>query len=233
VFGRVAIDSEYRYYFFCLAVLVCCVFAVRGLRRSRIGRVLVAVRENDRAVQAFGVNVVRAKLTAFAVSGFLAAVAGVLLVHLQHALYPGGVSPVASLSAFIMVVIGGLGSMTGVFVGAIYLNGLSWIKTSMPTAIQPLLQLMGSGIGLMLILMVLPGGVGSVLFRARDSLLRRVADRRGIVVPSLVADKRVVDIDPDAVDLTPAVVVAPPTAPAEVAEALLEPVGAGVGEESS
>src|SRR5439155_13245068 len=137
-------------------------------------------RENARAAQAFGVNVVSAKLTAFAVSGFLAAMGGVLLVHLQHALYPGGVSPEASLSVFVMVVIGGLGSMTGVFAGAVYLNGLSWMKSSMPEPIQPLLQLMGSGVGLVIILMVLPGGVGSLLFRARDSLLRRLADRRGI-----------------------------------------------------
>ena len=200
VFGRVMIDSEARYYYFSLAVLLVCVFMVRGLRRGRIGRVLIALRENDRAVQAFGVNVVRAKLTAFAFSGFLAAVAGVLLVHLQHALYPGGISPVSSLSAFVMVVIGGLGSMTGVFTGAIYLNGLSWLKTSMPRSIQPLLQLMGSGLGLVVILILLPGGVGSVLFRARDALLRRVADRRGIVVPSLVAD-RLVTPEADAAEI--------------------------------
>jgi branched-chain amino acid transport system permease protein len=230
VFGRIAIDSEARYYFFCLAVLLACVFAVRGLRRSRTGRVLVALRENDRAVQAFGVNVVRAKLTAFAISGFLAAVGGVLLVHLQHALYPGGISPVSSLSAFVMVVIGGLGSITGVFAGAFYLNGLSWVKSWFPRSIQPLLQLMGSGLGLVIILMLLPGGVGSVLFRARDSLLRRLAERRGIVVPSLVADKlvtaeadRVMVTAPAAAEMS----TVPPVSRAEAAE--LESVGARPG----
>ena len=234
VFGRIAIDTEARYYFFCLAVLLACIFAVRGLRRSRTGRVLVALRENDRAVQAFGVNVVRAKLTAFAISGFLAAVGGVLLVHLQHALYPGGISPVSSLSAFVMVVIGGLGSITGVFSGAIYLNGLSWVKSWVPRSIQPLLQLMGSGLGLVIILMLLPGGVGSVLFRARDSLLRRVAERRGIVVPSLVADKLVTaDADelmvsaPAAAEMTTVAPTSPAQADDELAE--LESVGARPG----
>jgi branched-chain amino acid transport system permease protein len=234
VFGRIAIDSEARYYFFCLAVLLACIFAVRGLRRSRTGRVLVALRENDRAVQAFGVNVVRAKLTAFAISGFLAAVGGVLLVHLQHALYPGGISPVSSLSAFVMVVIGGLGSITGVFSGAFYLNGLSWVKSWFPRSIQPLLQLMGSGLGLVIILMLLPGGVGSVLFRARDSLLRRLAERRGIVVPSLVADKlvtaeadRVMVTAPAAAEMTTVAPVSPAEAAAELAE--LESVGARPG----
>ena len=63
---------------------------VRGLRRSRTGRVLIGVRENERAAQAYGVNVTSAKLTAFAVSGFLAAFAGALFVHHQQAL---GIQP--------------------------------------------------------------------------------------------------------------------------------------------
>jgi branched-chain amino acid transport system permease protein len=188
VFGRVVIDTETRYYFFCLAILVVCTLGVRGMRRSRIGRVLVAVRENERGVQAYGVNVVTAKLTAFAISGFLAAVGGVLLVHLQNALYPGSVDPAASLTAFSMAVIGGLGSIPGVFAGAIFVQGLSWVRTSFPTAVRPIITLLGSGAGLIVVLMFLPGGVGSVIFMTRDRLLRRLADRRGIIVPSLVAD---------------------------------------------
>ena len=228
LFGRVSLDTGARYYFFCLAVLVACIFAVRGMRRSRIGRVLIALRENERGVQAFGVNVVQAKLTAFAVSGFLAAVAGVLLVHLQSALYPGGVDPASSVKAFVMVVIGGLGSMAGVFAGAIYLNCLSWFQNSVPSGLRPLLQLLGSGLGLILILMLLPAGVGSVIYKARDYLLRQLAQRKGIVVPSLIADTLVVDTD----DL---VMAAPPMAemtagpvltPADELTAVLEPAGA-------
>jgi branched-chain amino acid transport system permease protein len=193
LFGRVAIDSEARYYFFCLAVLALCVFALRGLHRSRIRRALVGLRENERGVQAFGVNVIRAKLTAFAFSGFFAAVAGVLLVHLQAALYPGGISPVQSLSVFVMVVIGGLGSITGVIAGAFYYEGLGWMKTWFPAGVQPVFQLLGTGTGLVLVLMLVPGGLGSLVFKARDFVLRRLADRRGIVVPSLVADTLVHD----------------------------------------
>ncbi|MBA3652853.1 MAG: ABC transporter permease [Actinobacteria bacterium] len=188
VFGRVVIDTETRYFFFCLAVLLVCTLAVRGLRRSRIGRVLIAVRENERGVQAYGVNVIAAKLTAFAISGFLAAMAGVLLVHLQFALYPGSVDPVSSLKAFEMAVIGGLGSIPGVFAGAIYVQGLSWFRSSFPSALRPLIELLGSGVGLIVILMFLPGGVGSVIYKVRDRLLRRLADNKGIIVPSLVAD---------------------------------------------
>ena len=52
--------------------------AVRGIRNSRTGRVLIALRDNEAAVESYGVSPVRAKLTAFAISGFLAAVAGAI-----------------------------------------------------------------------------------------------------------------------------------------------------------
>jgi branched-chain amino acid transport system permease protein len=193
LFGRLSLDSATRYYYFSYAVLLVCIFAVQGLRRSRTGRVLLATRENERAVQAYGVNVTRAKLVAFAVSGFLASVAGVLILGGQQTLYAGAADPESSINAFVMVVIGGLGSMTGVFAGAIYLESLTWVRSSVPHALQSLLAVMGSGIGLVVILVFLPGGVGSLIYRIRDGLLRRVADRRGIVVPSLIADLAVRD----------------------------------------
>ena len=180
-----------RFYYFSYAILLLCVFAVLGLRRSRIGRVLVATRENERGVQAYGVNVTRAKLVAFATSGFLAAVAGVLILYGQETLYPGGADPQSSIGAFVTVVIGGLGSMTGVFAGAIYYEGLTWLRPEVPQAFQNVLALLGTGVGLILILMFLPGGVGSLIYQIRDRLLRRVAARHDVVVPSLIADMAV------------------------------------------
>ena len=193
VFGRLSLDSADRYYYFSYAILLFAIFAVLGLRRSRVGRILIATRENERGVQAYGVNVTRAKLIAFAVSGFLAAVAGVLILGGQQTLYAGGADPESSIDAFVMVVIGGLGSMTGVFAGAIYLEGLTWFKGDVPIAFQGVMNVMGSGIGLILILMFLPGGVGSLIYKIRDRLLRALADRRGIIVPSLIADMAVRD----------------------------------------
>jgi branched-chain amino acid transport system permease protein len=188
LFGKLSINSADRYYYFSWAILLFCIFAVRGMRHSRIGRVLVATRENERGVQAYGVNVTRAKLVAFATSGFLASVAGVLIVGSQQALYPGGADPQSSIDAFVMVVIGGLGSMTGVFAGAVYLEALTWLRPDVPHSLQNLMTVMGSGVGLVLILMFLPGGVGSVIFQIRDRLLRELGNRKGIIVPSLIAD---------------------------------------------
>ena len=188
LFGKLSIDSADRYYYFSWAVLLACLLGVLGMRRSRIGRVLIATRENERGVQAYGVNVTRAKLVAFATSGFLAAMAGVLIVGGQQALYPGGADPQSSIDAFVMVVIGGLGSVTGVFAGAVYLEALTWFRPDVPHSLQRLMTVMGSGVGLVVILMFLPGGVGSVVFQTRDRLLRALADSKKIIVPSLIAD---------------------------------------------
>ena len=228
VFGRISLDTDSRYYYFSLVVLVFCMLAVRGLRRSRVGRVLIATRENERAVQSFGVSVTRAKLTAFAVSGFLASVAGVIILGNQHYLYGGQADPASGIDAFVMVVVGGLGSMTGVFSGAIYLEGLSWFKNSVPHAIGGVMSLLGTGVGLVIILIFRPGGIGSVLFQARDRLLRELAKRRGIIVPSLVADAAQGPVESNSVDVTDSSVDPPqPMLAATDATPVLAAAGAG------
>lgn len=181
LFTRVAVDTEVRFYYLVLAGLLLAIWAVRGVRRSRTGRVLIATRENERAAQAFGVNITRAKLTAFALSGFLAAFAGGLFVHHQQALGVNPYFPEESLAAFVMVVVGGLGSVPGALLGALWNRGALYF---LPQG----LRFVATGLGGLLILMILPAGLGSLMYSMRDSILRRVAKRRNILVPSLVAD---------------------------------------------
>jgi branched-chain amino acid transport system permease protein len=211
LFGRIQIASTDRFYYFSYVVLLACILGVRAMRRSRVGRVLIATRENERGVQAYGINVTRAKLVAFAVSGFLAGVAGVLIVHQQGAVYPDLADPQSSVQVLVMVIIGGLGSMTGVFAGAIYLEGLSWFQGSVPHALQGVLQILGTGVGLVIILMFLPDGVGSLIYRGRDRLLRELADRRNIIVPSLFADMAVRSEEDVVVASTPVLTPSVPT----------------------
>jgi branched-chain amino acid transport system permease protein len=193
VFGRFDIESETRFYFLCLIVLALLVIVVRGVRRSRTGRVLIAIRENDSAARSYGVNATRTNLACFALSGFIAAVAGVLLVHQQTGLQVGAGNlylPQESLRVFSMVVIGGLGSLPGVLLGAAYIWGTQYFLPGQWT-------FLATGAGLLLILMILPGGLGAVLYDTRDWLLRQVAKRRKLVVPSLVADVRVEEPVPE------------------------------------
>lgn len=180
--GVISIDSEIRFYYFAFAVLLGALGVVRGVRNSRTGRALIGVRENERAAESFGVNAVGAKLTAFAISGFLAAFAGGMFVHHQQALDVRSFSPIGSLDVFVMVVIGGLGSPAGAILGASFQRGVSYFV--------PQLRFFTSGLGLIVILMLVPGGLGSLLYQIRDGALRLLARRKGILVPSLLADSR-------------------------------------------
>ncbi len=181
LFGRLSLESPTALYYLCLGVFALSAFLVTGIRRSRTGRVLIAVRDNERNAQAFGISVTRAKLTAFALSGFIAAMAGATLVHHQQVVSAQLVAPEQNLLVFTAAVVGGLGSLIGAVLGAIFLQGGGWF---LPTELQVLV----TGAGVLVVLLVLPGGLGGLVFRCRDLWLRSVARRHGIVSASLLAD---------------------------------------------
>jgi branched-chain amino acid transport system permease protein len=186
----IELASETSMFYACLAVLALALLMVVGLRRSRTGRVLVAIRENEKAARAYGVNATRTSLAAFALSGFLAAVAGALYVHQQVGLNAEPFMPQRSLELFTMVVIGGLGSLPGALLGATYVHSVDFF---MPNE----WQFLATGVGLLLVLLLFPSGFGGVLADLRDGALRRIAARRRLVVPSLLADVRVEDVVAD------------------------------------
>jgi ABC-type branched-subunit amino acid transport system ATPase component/ABC-type branched-subunit amino acid transport system permease subunit len=186
--GHLNLSSEKTFYYVCLAALGVAAWSARGLQRARIARVLVATRDNQRAAQSMGIPLVRVKLTAFALSGFFAAFAGGLLAVQQRALGQQIFDPVESIRALTMVVVGGLTSIPGALLGAGFVKSLEYFNTALPANVRSLFTVSASGIGLILVLNNVPNGLGSLLYRARDEMLRVVAKRRGITVPSLVAD---------------------------------------------
>jgi branched-chain amino acid transport system permease protein len=198
LFGVFNLNSQPSYYYFSLGCLVLVVLGVRGIRHSRTGRVLLALRENERGAESFGINVARAKLTAFALSGAIAGVGGCLYVHLLQAFTPDVFGPDQSILVFTTAVVGGVGSLLGAALGAIYLEGGQWF---LPGAEW---QALASAIGVLLVLMIVPGGLSDVAYRLRDAWLRSTAKRHGIVVPSLLADvatsDRKAEMDHDVVD---------------------------------
>lgn len=181
LFGRLDIEPHANMYYLCIAVLVVTLLCVRGLRHSRTGRVMLALRENERAAQSFGISLTRAKLSAFALSGFFAAVAGCLLVHVTQRFTAAEYGAGASFAVFTSTVVGGLGSITGGLIGALFSRGGTWF-------LQGNWQLLPSAVGVLAVLLLLPSGLGGAFFRVRDQWLRSVARRNGIIVPSLLAD---------------------------------------------
>jgi branched-chain amino acid transport system permease protein len=172
------------YYFVCLVLLSMSLLVARAYRRNRAGRAIVAVRENTRAAASYSINAAWTKLGAFAISGGLAAMAGVLFAYQSRAIDASTYGVDRSIGIFVITVIGGLTSLPGAVFGAAvletvrYFGGRDW-------------ALLVTGPGLLMVLLVLPGGFAEAFYRTRDAFLKRVALRRDIHVPSLVADRRV------------------------------------------
>ena len=184
LFERIPLEKPWQLYILCLVGLIGVAVGASALRKSHTGRVLVAVRDNETAAEASGINTTRMKLVAFVISGAMAGFAGALFVVHQKGFNTDSFNADASIVLFSMVVIGGLGSLPGVILGAVYIRGVQFF-------LPPEWALLASGAGILLLLMFLPEGLGGVLYTVRDRYLRWVARRRGILVPSLLADRRV------------------------------------------
>ena len=161
---------------------------MQGLRQSRTGRVLLALRDNEQGVGAFGVSVIRAKLMAFGIAGFLAGCAGALhLVHQQAFVPTSDVSGTgSSIRVFIAAIVGGIGSPLGAMIGSVFLFGTTWW-------LRGDWSIFATGFGILTVLLIAPGGISSFIYRFRDWLLKQFAIKKGIHAPSLVAD----DLLPD------------------------------------
>lgn len=181
-------EDDRSMYYLCIASLVLAIAIVNNLRRSRVGRLMIAVRENEANLQSFGVKAIQTKLLAFGISGALAGFAGAVLVHQLRGIDVDSFGATESVNLFVLAVIGGINSPGGALLGAAY----GQIVAEYLRSTQILITL--ADLMPLIILFSAPGGVISLVTQVRDSVLRIVAQRRQIVVPSLFAD-----IDPDVI----------------------------------
>lgn len=184
LWGRLPLEENWQIYFFALAALLFTMWITRNLRKSHTGRVLIAVRDNEVQAEANTMNTTRLKLQAFVISGAIAGFAGGVYVLTQNGLNTDSYDAAISIKLFSMVVIGGLGSLPGAVMGAVYVRAAEFF---LPAAYS----LLASGLGILFLLLFLPEGLGGLIYKARDAYLRRVANKHGLIVPSLLADKRV------------------------------------------
>lgn len=116
--------------------LVICFFTIWRVMHSTYGRGFLSVREDEIAAEAMGINTTRMKVRSFVLSSFFAGVAGSLFAHFTNFINPSSFTFLLSVNAVIMVVLGGMGSMTGSIVAAIVL-------TILPEALRPLQEFTG------------------------------------------------------------------------------------------
>jgi branched-chain amino acid transport system permease protein len=174
LFG-LSLQSEQSFAWFSLGVLVLSIFAVRVWRDKGVARRLIAVRDNELGAAAMGIPVLRTKLMAFGLSGFMAGYAGACLAFSTQRFSTETFDPTISFIIISMVVIGGLGSIPGAVLGALYLEGLPALFGANQT-----IQFLTSGLGLIAFILYLPGGLGELLHRFGDAVtigLRAAQDR--------------------------------------------------------
>jgi branched-chain amino acid transport system permease protein len=116
------LNDDRAYYFVLLTVAVVAVAFAQNVLRTRIGRALVAVRDQDVAASVIGIDVARYKLLAFGLSSFYAGIAGALLGHLGRSVNPEQFQLDLSIQYLAMIVIGGLGSVPGSLLGATFIT---------------------------------------------------------------------------------------------------------------
>src|SRR3954453_7981283 len=199
LYGKFDLEDEKAFYFPCVGLLILCLLAAASFRRQHSGRVLIALRDNQRAAASYSIAPARTRLAAFAISGAFAGVAGVLMAYQQHNVIPGSYDVLSSIGVFLAAAVGGLGSLMGGTLGVIAFEAtvlfgpLAWHHLGHTvSAVMPLLL---TGPLLILNLYANPGGLAGWVFEQRDKWLRKLAARHGIHVPSLVADRRVEDND--------------------------------------
>lgn len=114
-------DSKPGFYWLVLVVLVACVLALTRLVRSRTGRMLVAVREDEILAEFVGIAVMRQKVIGLCIGAFVAGLGGLLLGPFLTVLAPNQFSLFASVDMIVMVVVGGVGTLAGPLLGALFL----------------------------------------------------------------------------------------------------------------
>jgi len=123
-------------YCYAIAWALICFFVIWRLVQSSHGRGFLSVREDEIAAQAMGVNTTQMKVRAFVLSSFFAGIAGTLFSYTTNYISPSTFTFLLSVNAVIMVVLGGMGSMTGSIAGAIFI-------TAMPELLRSLQQVTG------------------------------------------------------------------------------------------
>jgi ABC-type branched-subunit amino acid transport system ATPase component/branched-subunit amino acid ABC-type transport system permease component len=163
-FLGVDFDRERTYFWLCLAVLLMIAGVVYRIRLTGVGRAMIAVRDNELSAASMAQSPRRVKLTAFAISGAIASLAGFLFggLRINFSSTPGATfGPGESLTLVVTAVFGGITSVTGAVLGSLWIQGI-------PRLLGENYALFSSGFAVVLVLLLLPGGLANVVFRIRD-----------------------------------------------------------------
>ncbi|MGE0097263.1 MAG: branched-chain amino acid ABC transporter permease [Hydrogenophaga sp.] len=184
--GEWKISGSENFYLLCLVCVTLSTLLVLNLLRSPTGRAFVAMRDSEISAQSMGITLSIYKSMSFAISAALAGLGGALYAHKMQFISPEQFSIIQSIDLLLMVVVGGLGSVHGAFLGAAFLIGMpqliSAAKDILPPAIGQAAGLQGVVYGAILIAFVMlePMGMYGRWLKIRTWLQLYPFYRRGM-----------------------------------------------------
>jgi branched-chain amino acid transport system permease protein len=164
IFG-IPIQTATGIYYVSLAVLVLVLWLSVNMLRTPIGRAMVAIRDSEISAQSMGIHLARYKTFAFAISAFMTGLAGALFAHYVRFLAPDSFDVLLSVQFVTIVFVGGLGSLHGAILGALFVRllpqAIAIVRDDLPWGIGRMPGLEPSLFGLVLVLVIVfePGGI--------------------------------------------------------------------------
>jgi len=153
-------SNQFRLYYVALALGILSVFVISRLVRSRIGRAWAAIREDEVAAEAMGINTSHYKLLAYAAGGFFAGVMGVFLAHYMNFIHPSNFQLMESILVVCLVVLGGMGNVAGPVLGAVVWVSLQeWLRDFEFIQHHPEVRGMTMGLVLVTLMVFRPQGI--------------------------------------------------------------------------
>jgi len=122
--GNFPVDDPTRWYYLILVGICFAAFIASRLNNSRLGRAWVAMREDQDAAEIMGINILKTKLLAFTIGASFAGMGGAIFAARQGSIFPENFSLMVSVNVLCLIIIGGMGSIPGVILGAVILIGL-------------------------------------------------------------------------------------------------------------
>ncbi|RME42767.1 MAG: leucine/isoleucine/valine transporter permease subunit [Chloroflexi bacterium] len=178
--GNFVFKGPEELYYLILAACLVVAFISWRLRDSRLGRQWMAMREDEDVAEAMGINLVKTKLLAFAMGGSFAGLSGAIFASKLSSIFPHSFNLLISIYVLSLIIVGGMGSLPGVFVGALILIGL-------PELLREFAEYRMLMYGALLIVMMIvkPEGFWPSAVRRRE--LHAGAEEMEPVKPTLVA----------------------------------------------
>ena len=165
--GPIVLDTDHSFYYVILGCVVLNLLALNRLVNSRLGKIWLAIRDNEEGAESVGVFSTKYKIYAFAVAGFSAGMAGSLYAHLTAYISPHIFTLHESVRMLTMIIVGGEGSIGGAVLGSLFLT-----LTSEYSRYLQEYSLIPYGFVMLLFLIFAPKGLIALLRKATSSLMR-------------------------------------------------------------